>query len=35
MRELVVGTGWEVTKLIRASGPMYIGVLKKVVQPGT
>ena len=30
MRRVVAGTGWRVAKLIRSSGPLYIGVLEKV-----
>jgi SAM-dependent methyltransferase len=30
MRAIVAGTGWRVARLIRATGAMYIGVLKKV-----
>lgn len=31
MREIVAGTGWQVTRLIGATGPLYVGVLEKVV----
>jgi SAM-dependent methyltransferase len=31
MRAIVAGTGWRVARLIRATGPLYIGVLEKVV----
>ena len=33
MRAIVRGTGWQVTKVVRASGPLYVGVLTKVRRP--
>jgi SAM-dependent methyltransferase len=32
MRAIVAGTGWRMSKMIRANGPMYVAVLEKVAR---